>query len=481
MFKNRFALLFSIVIILLFSYLVTFRNYEYPAAMYWDENYHLASAYKYTHNVFFQEMHPPLGKLFIALGEKLFHPNDNLNTTYFLSTDYIKSVPEGFSFVGVRFFPILFAFLCPVIFFLILYSISKRILLSSLFSFVYLFNNALVVHYRGAMLDAIQMFFILCAILIFTYSFMRKDNFYYDILIGVFVGLSYSVKVNGLIIILLPLFILLWRCYIKKVKLGIMRFMVSLMSSLLIVLLVFYIHFSLATNIHEGREYNLDGSYLDALYLHKLSSKYFFTSIISYYKYSEDYNRHVPQLNLCKEDENGSYPLSWLVGSKAINYRWEQKGSNIRYLYLVPNPVVWLIGLCGIFLSLILIGSRIFFNLKIKNNYLFNLIIALSITYLSYMFMMLQVNRVLYLYHYFIPLVISLILFYIQFIYLFERQLNNDKYVVYIVMFIIVTLVLVLFIFYSPLTYYIPLSTTEFLHRATFSFWHMKPIILMTP
>jgi dolichyl-phosphate-mannose--protein O-mannosyl transferase len=47
-----------------------FHNYSYPPSLFWDENYHIASAEKYIQGVFFMEPHPPLGKLLIAAGEK---------------------------------------------------------------------------------------------------------------------------------------------------------------------------------------------------------------------------------------------------------------------------------------------------------------------------------------------------------------------------------------------------------------------------
>ena len=42
------------------------------------------------------ETHPPLGKLFIALGEYIIHPNDNISQSEllkFTQTDYIKDFP----------------------------------------------------------------------------------------------------------------------------------------------------------------------------------------------------------------------------------------------------------------------------------------------------------------------------------------------------------------------------------------------------
>src|SRR3989344_5174926 len=61
--------------VLILSYLTYFHGYTQPPYVYWDENYHIASAQKYLNNVYFMEQHPPLGKLLIAAGEKLIDAN----------------------------------------------------------------------------------------------------------------------------------------------------------------------------------------------------------------------------------------------------------------------------------------------------------------------------------------------------------------------------------------------------------------------
>src|SRR5437879_5125374 len=165
--KQTINIILHALLVLFISYCTYFRNYWYPPNIFWDETYHIASAYKYLHQVMFMEPHPPLGKLLIALGEYLFHPNMHINITSFLTTDAIGTAPAGFSFVGVRFFPALLATLSADLFFFILYTLSKNLFLSFLFSSLYLFDNALIVHSRGAMLEGIQIFFVLAALLYF--------------------------------------------------------------------------------------------------------------------------------------------------------------------------------------------------------------------------------------------------------------------------------------------------------------------------
>jgi dolichyl-phosphate-mannose--protein O-mannosyl transferase len=195
----------GLLFILACSFIVFFYRYGEPKGPVWDEPYHIASAEKYLNKVMFMEVHPPLGKLFIALGEKMFNPNASLDKSNFLSTDYIDTFPDGYSFIGVRFFPTLFSALSAAILFLIFFVISKRPFLSFVSSSFYIFDNAIVSHFRGAMLDGIQLFFILAAILYFIYTYKTSKtikSFQYLIL-GVLSGLAIATKVTALILILL--------------------------------------------------------------------------------------------------------------------------------------------------------------------------------------------------------------------------------------------------------------------------------------
>lgn len=131
--KYRYQILY-IILIFIISYFTYFKNYDQPRDFFWDENYHVASAQKYLDGVMFMEPHPPLGKMFVALGEFVLKPNKGINTNDFLSTDYIKNIPEEYSFKGVRFFSTLFAIFSAVIFFLVLNIISKNPHISFLFS-----------------------------------------------------------------------------------------------------------------------------------------------------------------------------------------------------------------------------------------------------------------------------------------------------------------------------------------------------------
>jgi dolichyl-phosphate-mannose-protein mannosyltransferase len=231
------------------GFLTFFYRYQEPARVFWDENYHIASAQKYLNGVFFMEQHPPLGKLLIALGEKIFHPNEN--TDAYITTDYATKIPDTFSYVGYRFFSALLGWWTVPIFFLILLLITRNGLFAALLSFFYIFDNALIVHMRGAMLEGPLMFFcalvVLSFFLLLEYHHDRRSLTWLSLLFGASFGLALTTKLFSLILILLLPALLLkflpnWKKILKCTGLFLVGFAVVYIT-------VWQIHFSLGSRI----------------------------------------------------------------------------------------------------------------------------------------------------------------------------------------------------------------------------------------
>ncbi|MBI2523733.1 phospholipid carrier-dependent glycosyltransferase, partial [Candidatus Peregrinibacteria bacterium] len=162
-----------LVLVTLLSFLTYVPNFWTPQAFFWDENYHIASAQKYLNRTFFMEPHPPLGKLVIAAGEALL--NFNERDDQFIGTDYAKDPPPGFNFAGYRLFPALLAWLTAPILFLALVLAIGNPIFALLASFLYIFDTALIVHLRGAMLEPPYLFGSVLTILAFLLLREWKD------------------------------------------------------------------------------------------------------------------------------------------------------------------------------------------------------------------------------------------------------------------------------------------------------------------
>jgi len=473
--KRSFLLLFFL---LLLGFFIYFYNYWNPPKQFWDENYHIASAQKYIDRVMFMEPHPPLGKMLIALGEVLLHPNKNIDKSSFDRTDYIKHFPKGMSFAGYRLFPALFAWLNVALFFLILYELTRNDWLSFFGSFLYLFDNALIVHSRAAMLESIQLFFIFGAIWWFVKKYDKPKNLKDYLILGIWSGLAIAVKANSAIVLLL---LFLWLLKdIRTIGINLKEFVgagIYALGAVAIFLGVFYLHFDLGQKIVDHRTYAASQKYQQIIKNHQTANPTnFLVMLKDNLKYMENYEKGVPKLNLCKPGENGSLFIGWPLGIKAINYRWEKHGSQVQYVYLQGNPITWILGLIGVVLSVVLVLAVWIFGLPVKNRRTFEFIASFTFVYISYMIAVGQIPRVMYLYHYFIPLTISYILAVLVLYYLFEEQIQRGDKIVWSSLALIAAAIVFAWWFYSPFTYYKPLNTEQFNKRVWFDYWQLKAI-----
>jgi len=190
------------------------------------------------------------------------------------------------------------------------------------------------------------------------------------------------------------------------------------------------------------------------------------------------YERGVPKLDLCKNEENGSPWFFWPFGARTINYRWETpSGSDAyKYLYLVANPAGWLLGIVGVFLTVcLLIGSLILpVERKPRNTILLLSFLAIYVGYMSAVSM---ADRVLYLYHYFLPLMISFFLFGLA-----MQEISRigpfliSQYRRIIILFCCGIFVFLGFQFMRPFTYYEPILDESFELRQLLRIWDLKCI-----
>src|SRR3989338_4008405 len=191
--------------ILVIGYFTIVHNFWVPQALFWDENYHIASAQKYLSGVFFMEPHPPLGKLVIALGEKLlnFNPVD----TQFTTTDYATNPPAGFVFTGYRLFPVLLAWLTAPLLYGIFLLLTRKPLWAMFLSFLYVFDNAMLVHLRSAMLESTLLFFSVLTIFAFLLLWYAQQDrgrlLKASLLFGFAFACVMTTKLFGLVLILL--------------------------------------------------------------------------------------------------------------------------------------------------------------------------------------------------------------------------------------------------------------------------------------
>ncbi len=486
--------IFLSLVILFIAFYTYFYNYDIPARLFWDENYHISSAYKYLNHIFFMEPHPPLGKLLIALGEWLsqvfFNTNAHIDNTALVSVEHIKDTPLNFSFAGVRFFPVLFSVFSAVLFFHIIIQLLKNHWMAFLLSAFYLFDNAIIVHSRSAMLESIQIFFILGAIYYFLLRLEKQNFFNHYFILGIFIGLAVAVKVNSLILLLLFPFLFFYPYFnqnqlVTLVVTGydfIKKGVSFTFGIIFIFFLSFYIHFSLATELLDNH-YDVPPEYLTIIKNKQTSHiENYGLMLKANLAYMAEYEKKVPRYKPYDKDEAGSLAFAWPFLHKAISYRWDKNGANIRHVYLQANPLIWFFSLIGVTLALVYLLATVFFGLAIKDKKNFYLMAGFSCMYLSYMFVMFQIERVMYLYHYFIPLLFSMFLLFLVFKQLFlsdEPVSSNspNRRLIYVGLIILAVEIFYTFSIFKPLSHYQSISVNEFERLKWFDYWHLENIL----
>ena len=453
-------------LLLLFAACCTYLpGYHTPSAFFWDENFHVPSAQRYLNGIFFMEPHPPLGKLLIAGGEWLLDANSD--DTHFISEEFAKDPPEGFSFAGYRLLPVVCgALLGPVLYLLIL-TLSGSLPLALLSGILPIFDNALVVHSRGAMLDPPLLLSIVTAVLFYSLARAHaKYEYLWLFLFSVSLGCAISIKVNGGI-----LFLFAAHLAVQNRK-SISSLTLLSIPTLLIWFSVWWMHYYLAFTI-DPKLPDRGLFEVSAPFAQKVRSgaSREITAAFDWMKesaaFSKRYQEGVPPLDYCKDDENGSSPLIWPLGARTINYRWETIGELSRYLYLVPNPVNWFLGVLGVLFSVfytcysLLKGNVRSFQ---KDLPLFSLFFS---AYLLSWLSPYVIPRVFYLYHYFIPLLFSWILFA-----LFMQSIMSTAVKLSLV--IIALMSTGSFLWYSPFTYYLPMSRNDLESRAILPIWDLR-------
>jgi len=474
------------LIVLVISYFTYFHRYYEPKNAFYDEVYHVIGGENYIHHVMYFEVHPPVGKLFIALGETMFGQNKNINLSEPIKRGYILGdLPGNFSFVGVRFFPTLFGFLNALLLFTIFYFISKNNFISLMFSGLYLFENSTIVHFRSAMLDSTLVFFVLLSIIYFMYLYEKKKqvislNYF---VLGCLASLAIFTKIVGLILTLLFVFLIVRELRKSKNKKLSRRLKYLLkycgayvLGLFVICFTVYYIHVALGSNIYNGKTGTASLEYIKMVNEKDVYNPLkLFVPIRDYMRDMKIAHSNIAPLDVCKPNEPGSSPVGWPFGIKSINYLLTTgfADGTASYLTFQGNPVNWFIGIVSVFLSICLIVSCMIFRTPVTNSRTYDYIFIFTTLYVGYMAAVIWggTHRVLYIHLYVMPLIFSFIIFFLLFNYMFERAIIKKDKIIYLAVSLLLAQVFYAYVFTYPLTYFKPVNYLECEHKRWFDFW----------
>lgn len=452
-----------IVVLACFNFL---RDLNNPNHAFWDESYYLTTAQRYEEGTAQYASHPPLAFMFMDASLKLSGANKTLNLHHLAEVKKIDTrvVPDGYDFTWIRLPSALFAVAGALLFYLIMLRLVQEPFEAFVFSLLFVFENAYIVHFRAAHLDSYQMTFTLGSVLVWLHTFGRepKRPLVTWLSFGVLCGLSFMCKVNSLPLLFLGALSLLRALWDERTRENFWRQFLRgwtvLAGFFAMLILIFSLHVVFNPNAPDptteaGKR---DLRYMDQVYQdylhHKrgLSPEVIWHATYGYYQYMKhDFTGEV------KTEPNGSQPILWPFMAKAINYRWDFDGHRTAYTQMLGNPVNWGLGLLGVVGALVLVVRRRFRDETPQETRDLDLSEALLAMYAVFMgiHIYLGLQRVMYIYHYFIGLALTFMLAALTFRLLMRRLPWLDKHR-FSILCALSLLIAGSFLFYAPLTYH---------------------------
>ncbi len=409
-----------LLIILALSLATHFVFFSYPAETVFDEVHFGKFVSGYLTGEYFFDIHPPFGKLLIAGMAKItgFQPGFSFETIGEKYTDD--------AYKWLRFLPKLAGALLPVIIFLIALELG----ISQKFAFqaglLLVFENSLLVQSRFILLDSFLLLFGFLGILFYlkcqgNISYRRSliTNTFYLSLAGIFAILAASIKWTGFtfLALILTFYFVDWLKSEKKKQSAVKGAVFLVVIPFLIYFSIFAVHFSLLDKPGPGLAFHPPNFQKTNLF-----SKFI------------ELNTELYQSNarLTATHPYTSQWYTWPLMTRSIFY-WTEGNSRI---YLLGNPLIWWLSTIAVIYFII----NIFKNRK-NFSYLL-LVIGYLLNLLPFIF----IGRVMFLYHYFTSLIFAILIL----AYSFDKSDFAHKKIAFNA---ILIGSIILFLFFSPLTY----------------------------
>ncbi len=357
----------------------------------------------YTHEYYF-DIHPPLGKLMIAGFAKVFNFKPE-----FSFAQIGEKFPDN-KYMALRFLPSLAGTFLPLVIFLLALQLKFKPQAAFIAGLLVSIENALVVQTHYILMDGFLMLFGFLALL-----FYFRRQFLW---MAVFGGLAASIKWTGLTFLALPFFVELFQIYNRGEFKRVLKLPVYfLLIPLALYFSIFAVHFSLLTKPGSGDAFMSPG------FRNENIVKKFIELNIQMYQSNQ---------RLTATHPYSSQWYTWPFMTRPIFY-WISGNSRI---YLFGNPVIWWMSTVAILMSLIYVVRHRIVKIFLAG-YFLNLLPFIGI------------KRVMFLYHYLTGLVFAVLIL----VYLIEKQEHAKK--IFIGLAVVSA---VAFIYFSPLTYGLPLS-----------------------
>lgn len=331
----------------------------------------------------FLDVHPPHGKLAIALAAKI--------GGFDRSFTFEKiGQPYGDQPVfALRFVPALMGTLLPLLFFLLLRELKASPPIALIGGLLVALDNGLLVETRFLLVDGMLVASTLGALVCFLAAQRHGGRGWPLLAAGLLAGLAAGTKLTGLAAPGLMLFCLAFGLGVVQAPIPnrVRQALVLAAAAIVVYLAGWVVHWMLLTNPGPG----------DAFYP---TTGRIVTDLIAAQRTMLSAN-----LNLTATHPDASAPWTWPL-MKVVPYFWQGDGSAI---YMIGNPVVWW-GTSLVFFALLIqfvvmrpLGTRLLPPVNTAPRVWMPLA-GFGLSFLP----LLRVTRVLFLYHYLTPLLFSL-------------------------------------------------------------------------
>jgi len=479
-----------LVMLLASSLLLRMLVLIHPNSAVFDEvHFNYFAGFYYT-GQYYYDIHPPLGKLLIALSALPFggiQPEDIVRT---ISTPYSSS-----TYVAMRLVPALFGSALPVLLFLIARQLNISLKSSLLVGSLAMLDNALVLQSRLILLDSMLLGFGFLSLWLLLKA-RKTHNIRLWCLSAMSAGCSLSIKWVGVsflglvgLIILVDWGRTLWskRSHITPVYKAILFLAIAITTYLV----TFYIHFALLPMSHKQGDQFMTPEFRSTLrgseyfgakgtvsrfqcppnYHHTLSHGLPDTKVTStanfackveykalvtpnFWQKLYELNRTMYATNqgLAKTHPDASPWYTWPIMHKPLYY-WHHEGAR---MYLLGNPAVWWI--CALGVITLMLGHIRYPHWRHNEAFW-----VLTTGFWANLLPFVLVSRVMFMYHYLTSLCFSILISG----YLLD-QLPKTKWLHLSV----VALTTSTFLLISPITYGVNWYGSDLLWFLRFFGWH---------
>jgi len=433
--------------------LTRFAFIWHPSEVVFDEVHFGKFINGYLTGNYFFDIHPPLGKLILTFGAIIggFNPEFEFRT--------ISEIYPDHSFIFLRLFPNLFGALLPVSVYYFVLSIKGSRVCGLFAGLAIVFENAILTQSHFILLDSIFLFFSFNGLTLFFLYRQHSQKTYFLVGSGLLLSLAISIKWTAF-----SFFGLVW--IISYLDLDKIRFKFNKTIQVLIYLfvipavvyfLIFTIHFALLDKSGPGDAFmtpqfkkTLIGSDTENDKSIKASSNI---------KKFLELNKTMLYANqgISADHPSASRFYLWPVMVKPIYFWYKNTGNNkISRIYLFGNPIIWFTAIFTFILGVIF-----WFPDNRETKWL------LYSSWIIKMIPFMIITRPLFLYHY-IPALIFSILIMSFFI---TDKIDFSKRSGTLILGVISLFFLLGFLFFSPLTYGLPLSAESFDLRFWLKLW----------